>query len=434
MHKAVEQAIKLAKQKGATDCEVMLSQSVGQSISARKGDVETVEFNREKGMGITVYIDDKKGVAGCSDTSEDAIAETVQKAIDIASVTQADPCNGLPEKSKLATEFKDLQVYFDSDVNTQAAIDMAIEIEKLSLAQDKRIKQCDGAHVNLHTGETTYGNSLGFIQTRKGSRYGVSTVLIAENENGMQRDYWYDSKRDINDLISLESLAQRAATRTVQRLGAKAIPTKAVPVIFDSSIASGLISHFISAVSGGALYRKASFLCDSIGQQIFPEHMTLHENPFLPKGMGSCNFDAEGVAVKARDIVKDGVLQGYVLSSYSARRLGLETTGNAGGVHNLSLTHSDKDLFGLFKEMGTGFYVTELMGQGVNIITGDYSRGAAGFWIENGEVQFPVEGVTIASNLKDMFKNIVTVGNDVDKRGNIMSGSVLIDQMMVAGN
>lgn len=434
MTDTVKKVLELAQQLGATSCEVLHSESVGQSITVRGGDVETLEFNCDKGLGVTVYVGHKKGYVGSSDSRPEVLESIVQKALDIASCMQEDPCNGLPELDQLAEDFKDLDLYHEWKISPQEAIDLAITLEKRALSEDPRIKQCDGSHVNLHTTNQVYANSIGFIHEKKTSRNGLSCVLIAEDKNGMQRDYWYDAKRDPKDLMSVDLIARKAAERTTHRLNGRSIPTQTVPVLYDASIASGLISHFLSAISGGSLYRKSSFLCDSIGETVFSPIVTLFEDPFVPKGLASCNYDAEGVRVKQRNLVDQGVVQGYLLSSYSARRLGLQTTGNAGGVHNLFVKPGSEDLFGLFKKMDRGLYVTELMGQGVNITTGDYSRGASGYWIENGQIQYPVEGITIAGNLRDMFKNIVALGNDLDNRGAIITGSILLDHMMIAGS
>lgn len=430
----VQQTLALAKQHGATACEVLHSESIGQSITVRNKDVETLEFNRDKGLGVTVYIGQKKGFVGTSDTRPEVLESIVQKALDIAQCMQEDPCQGLPEPNQLATEFNDLDLYHEWDISPQHAIDLAIDLETRALAQDKRIKQSDGAYVNTLTSTQVYGNSLGFLHSNHTSRHSLSCVLIAQSEQGMQRDYWYDTKRDPNDLDTIDIIAKKAAERTTHRLNGKSIPTQTVPVLFDAGMAAGLISHFLNAISGGSLYRKSSFLCDSLGKTVFSPIVTLYEDPFLLKGLASCNYDAEGVKVRARNLVEKGVVNGYLLSTYSAKRLGMETTGNAGGVHNLIVQSGNQDLFGLFKTMGTGLYVTELMGQGVNITTGDYSRGAAGYWIENGEIQYPVEGITIAGNLKDMFKHIVAIGNDIDKRGAIITGSILVNELTIAGH
>lgn len=434
MIQTVEQTLKLAEQLGATACEVLFSESVGQSITVRKGDVETLEFNREKGLGVTVYIGHKKGFVGSSDTSPEAIESIVHKAMDIAQCMQEDSCSGLPSVDQLAEDFRELDLYHPWDITPQEAIDLAIDLERRATTQDSRIKQGDGAHVDTHTSTSVFANSIGFLHSKNTSRHGLSCVLIADSANGMQRDYWYDTKRDAKDLMSVEVIAKKAAERTIHRLNGKSVPTQTVPVLFDAGIAAGLISTFLSAISGGSLYRKSSFLCDSLGETVFSPIVTLFEDPFVPKALASCNYDAEGVKVTSRNLVDQGVLQGYLLSSYSARRLNLQTTGNAGGVHNLFVKPGDQDLFGLFKTMGTGLYVTELMGQGVNITTGDYSRGAAGYWIENGVIQYPVEGITIAGNLRDMFKDITHIGKDIDDRGAIITGSILLEKMMLAGS
>jgi PmbA protein len=430
----VKQTLKIAENLGATACEVLHSESIGQSITVRGGDVETLEFNREKGIGVTVYVGHKKGFVATSDTRLDVIESIVQKALDIAQCMQEDLCNGLPQPDQLAENFRDLDLYHEWDITPQQAIDLAIDLEKRATSQDPRIKQGDGAHVNTHTSHQVFANSIGFMHGKQTSRHGLSCVLIAESNGGMQRDYWYDSKRDPRDLMAVEVIARKAAERTTHRLNGKSISTQTVPVLFDAGMAAGLISHFLSAISGGSLYRKSSFLCDSLGKTVFSPIVTLFEDPFVPKGLASCNYDAEGVKVSSRNLIDQGVLQGYLLSCYSARRLDLQTTGNAGGVHNLFVKPGDKDLFGLFKKMNKGLYITELMGQGVNLTTGDYSRGASGYWIENGEIQYPVEGITIAGNLRDMFKNIVAIGTDIDDRGAIITGSILVEKMMIAGS
>jgi PmbA protein len=427
-------ALDYAKQQGADQAEVMLSHTKGLDVTARNHDVETVEFTQDKGLGITVYLGKKKANVGSSDTTQAAIRNAVDKAIEIATHIQEDKFSGLPEQQELATEFQELDLYHPWDLTFEHAIELAVDLEKRATAQDVRIKQCDSANVAAQQGTHVYGNSLGFLRDMQTTRQTLSCVLIAEENGKMQRDYWYDCKRDAKDLYTLDEIAEIAAERATQRLGAKSIKTQKVPVVFDAGMAAGLLSSFISAISGGALYRKSSFLCDHLGKQVFAPHIRIHENPFLPKGLGSCNYDAEGVRVRARDIVSDGVLQSYVLSSYSARRLGLKTTGNAGGVHNLMIDPGKYDLAGLLHTMDKGLYITELMGQGVNIITGDYSRGAAGFWVENGQIQYPVEGITIAGNLRDMFMNVKEVGSDIDDRGNIITGSLLIDGMTAAGN
>ncbi len=392
-------ALDYAKKQGASQSEVMLSTGTGLDVTARNHDVETVEFTQDKGLGITVYMGKQKATAGSSDTTHEAIQNMVNKAIEIAQHMQADEYAGLPDESELATEFKDLDLYHPWDLSFDKAIHMAVELEKLACSYDIRIKQCDGAHVVAQTGMHVYGNSIGFLHGFKTSRQGLSCVLIAQSNEKMQRDYWFDTKRDAKDLLSIQTIAQTASERATQRLDAKPIKTQKIPVIFDAGMAAGLISNFITAISGGALYRKSSFLCDHLGKQIFAPHIRIHENPFLRKGLGSCNYDCEGVRPQQRDIVKDGVLQSYVLSTYSARRLGLKTTGNAGGIHNVTIDPGKHDLTGLIQTMDKGLYITELMGQGVNVVTGDYSRGAAGFWIENGKIQYPVEGITIAGNL-----------------------------------
>lgn len=429
----VQQTLDYAKKQGATDCEVMLNLTQGQDVSARKGDVENVEFTRARGLGVTVYVGQKKAAVGTSDIHPSSVHAAVDKALDMANAMEADIYAGLPDKADLATEFRNLDAYHPWNLDSEQAIEKAIALEAKALRLDSRIKQSDGVHVSTRTSQGIYGNSLGFLHSTETTRHGLTCIMIAEHEGNMQRDYGYDSKRDPADLMSEDTVAQMAVERTVRRLGAKPVKTQSCDVIFEANVASSLLSHLISAISGGALYRKSSFLCDALGEQLFPEFVRIHEDPFLPKGLGSACFDLDGVQTQARDIIEQGVLKGYVLSTYSARRLNLKTTGNAGGVHNLTIEPGSQDLTGMIQAMGRGLLVTELMGQGVNLVTGDYSRGASGFWVENGAIQHPVEGVTIAGNLRDMFKGLTAVGCDVDNRGNIRTPSLWLSKMMLAG-
>jgi len=428
----VANALDLAKKKGASTAEAGMSFSDGLNVTVRLGEVETLEYNRDRSLGVTVYLGQHKGSASTSDWSQKALEDTVEAACAIARYTGEDPSAGLADADRMAKEVLDLDLCHPWDLSAEQAIELAKECED-EARSNEQISNSEGATVSKRSGLSVYGNTHDFLMGYAGTRQSMSCSVIAEDDAGMQRDYWYTIARDANDLETAKMVGQKAAQRTLSRLNAKKLKTAQVPVILQAEVATGFFQHFVSAISGGNLYRQSSFLLDHIGKTIFPESMQIQEQPHLKKGLGSASYDSEGVATAARSIVNDGVLQGYVLSSYSARKLGLETTGNAGGVHNLQVKPGDYDLQGMMKEMDSGLLVTELMGQGINIVTGDYSRGAAGFWIENGEIQYPVEEITIAGNLRDMFKQIVHVGNDVDMRGNIQSGSVLIENMTLAG-
>ena len=422
-----------SKKQGATDAEAGLNIESGLSVTARLGDVETIEHHREQGLGVTVYIGKRKGSASTTDLSTASIKETVSAACSIARYTSEDNYAGLPDKARLATEFPDLDLYYPWPVSVEEATSMTIECEDAARSWHKEISNSEGATVNSHQGLRIMGNTLGFFHGYSTTRHSLSCSVIGQRGDSMQRDYWYSVARNAENLESVVEVGKKAAERTIRRLEGRSLSTRSSPVLYSAEIASGLIGSLISAVSGGNLYRKSSFLLDALGKQIFPEFIDIHERPHLKNALGSALYDAEGVATRNRDIVVDGVLKSYVLSSYSARKLGMETTGNAGGVHNLIIDTGDSDFDGLLTKMNTGLLVTELIGQGVNMVTGDYSRGAAGFWVENGEVQYPVEGITIAGNLKDMFLGIVAVGNDIDYRGNIRTGSILVDHMAIAG-
>ena len=419
---------------GASAAEAALSVESGLSVTVRMGEVETIEHNRDKGLGITVYFGHRKGSASTSDFSLKAVKETVKAACDIARYTEDDPFSGLPDKNTMATDIADLGLYHPWELNTDEAVALATECEDAARAEDKRISNSEGGSVSSHTGIRVYGNSQGFLNGYSTSRHSMSASMIAEQEGAMQRDYWYSVNRDANKLESASDIGKHAAKRTVERLGAKGMPTGQVPVIFKSEVAKGLLSHFLSGVRGGAQYRKSSFLLDHLGKQIFPERFRLDERPHIIGALGSAPYDNEGVITQPRDLITDGVLQGYVLDSYAARRLDMQSTGNSGGVHNLFINHDDVSLDAMLKDMGKGLLITEVMGQGVNTVTGDYSRGASGFWVENGEIQYPVEEFTIASRLQDMFMGLQQVGNDLDTRGSVVTGSWLIDNMTVAGS
>ena len=422
-----------AKRQGASAAEAGVNAESGLSVTVRLGEVETVEHNRDKGLGVTVYFGQRKGSASTSDFSREAIRETVGAACAIAKYTAEDPCAGLADAERMAARIPDLDLFHPWELSAERAIELAAECEAAAQAVDKRITNSEGATVSSHAGNRVYGNSHGFLGAYRSSRHSVSCAVIADDGHGMQRDYWYTVARDSADMEAVRSVGQRAGERTVRRLGGKRLSTRQAPVLFVADVAGGLFGNFVRAVRGESLYRKSSFLLDQLGEKIFPEFMHVHEQPHLKKALGSAPFDSEGVATQARDLITAGVLQGYVLDSYAARKLGMQTTGNAGGVHNLTIDPGSHDLAGLLKEMGSGLLVTEMMGMGVNIVTGDYSRGAAGFWVENGAIQYPVEEITIAGNLRDMFKGIVAVGSDVETRGNTRTGSVLIDRMTIAG-
>jgi PmbA protein len=423
-----------AKFLGATAAEVEISTSLGQDVTVRLGEVETIEHHRDKGLGITVYIGQKRGNASTTDLSREAIERTVKAALAIAKYTAADEFAGLADVGRLARPpFADLGLYYPWKLNVEDAIEMGKRMEAAAFAVDKRINNSEGASVSTSESDFIYANSAGFIGGYPTSRHSASCTMIATSKNGMQRDYWYAVSRDEHGLESAETIGRIAGERTVARLNAKKIASCDVPVLFEAPVASGLIGSFVGAVSGSALYRKASFLQDSIGETVFSPIVSIHEDPAIRGGLASGPFDAEGVTAVARDVVKAGVLQGYFLATYSAKKLGLQTTGNAGGNHNLTVAPGELDFVGLLKKMNRGLVVTELMGQGVNNVTGDYSRGAAGFWVENGEIAYPVEEITIAGNMKQMLKDIVAIGNDELALGSKRVGSILIERMSIAG-
>lgn len=423
-----------AAKHGATACEVDVSEGFGESVTVRRDEVETIEYNRDKGIGVTVYLGQRRGHASTSDFSANALKATVEAALSIARFTAEDDCAGLPEAKLLAKQPMDLDLYHPWRINVAEAIELARRCEQAAFAVSPRITNSEGASISVQQSHFVSANSLGFLDGFATSRHYISCSVIAGEGDDMQRDDWYSSKRDPLELAAPEAIGDYAARRALSRLGARKLKTRKVPVIFDAPLAAGLLGSFVQAVSGGALYRKSTFLTDSLGKQIFPKFVQIAERPHIPKALASSPFDDDGVATHDRDVVKDGVLQGYFLSTYTARKLGMATTGNAGGSHNLIATAGKHDLQGLLKQMGTGLLVTELLGQGVNYVTGDYSRGAAGYWVEKGEIAYPVHEITIAGNLKDMFQGIVAIGNDVLVRGSKQIGSVLINQMTVAGN
>ncbi|SFW19531.1 metalloprotease PmbA [Nitrosovibrio sp. Nv17] len=423
-----------ARKAGATACETDVSDGFGQTVTVRRGEVETIEYNRDKGLSVTVYLGHKRGHASTSDFSPQAVSDTVAAALSIAGHTATDECSGLADADLLARELPDLDLFFPWELPVERAIDLAHSCEVAAFAVDKRIINSEGASVSLNESQFVYANSLGFMGGYPSSRHSISCAVIAGQDNAMQRDYWYSTVRDASELEQAESIGRKAGQRSIARLGARKIATCEVPVLFEAPVAASLIGHFVSAVSGGNLYRKSSFLLDSIGKQVFPRSVQLREAPHLRKGLASTAFDDEGVATRERKLVENGVVQDYFLGSYSARKLGLRTTGNAGGNHNLILDNGTAlEFSALLQTMGKGLLVTELLGQGVNAVTGDYSRGAAGYWVEDGEIRHAVEEITIAGNLADMFLGIAAAGNDIIIRGSKQCGSLLIDRMTVAG-
>ena len=430
----VADALAEARKHGASSAEAGLSVDRGLSVNVRLGEVETIEHHRSQGLGITVYFGQRKGSASTTDLRADALAETVAAACRIAQYAAEDPFAGLPDAAFLATEFPDLDLYHPWDLAPDEAIALALECETAARDYHPAIVNSEGASVSTYEGQRVLGNSLGFVHGYSSSRHSIACSVIGESGDSMQRDDWWSVARSREDLEAPAAVGVQAATRTIRRLDARSLTTRQCPVIFAADVAGGLLGHFIGAIRGGNLYRKSSFLLDCLDQQIFPEFLSMHEQPHLLRGLGSAPYDSEGVATRAHDLVTAGVLKSYVLSTYSARKLGMQTTGNAGGVHNLIVEHGDMDLNALLRKMGTGLLVGDLMGQGVNLVTGDYSRGAAGFWIENGEIAYPVEEITIAGNLRNMYMNIIAVGNDVDRRGSVRTGSILLGEMTVAGN
>ena len=428
-----QQLLDHARAGGASAAEVDVSEGFGQSVTVRRGEVETIEYNRDKGIGVTVYVGQRRGYASSSDFSLDAMRATVDAALSIARFTAEDDAAGLPDRSLLATEFRDLDLYHPWDLPVETAIDIARRCEDAAFAVSPDIRNSEGASVSAQQSQFVSANSLGFMAGYASSRQYVSCSVIAGEGDGMQREDWYASRRAAGDLPPAEAIGEYAARRALSRLDARRVRTTRVPVLFEAPLAIGLLGHFVQAASGGALYRKSSFLLDSLGKQIFPKHINISERPHLPRAMGSGMFDDDGVATRDREVVESGVLNGYFLSTYSARKLGMQTTGNAGGSHNLILQSGTQSLDDLIRGIKRGLLVTELLGHGVNYVTGDYSRGAAGYWIENGEIAYPVQEITIAGNLRDMFKGIQAVGSDALVRGSKQSGSVLIDRMRIAG-
>jgi PmbA protein len=434
LRQIVADMLAAARRGGASAAEADASEGFGQTVTVRRGEAETIEYSRDKTIGITVYIGRQRGHASTTDFSKQAMREAVEAALSIARFTAADEFAGLPDEDMLAREIPDLDLWHPWVLPVERAIEAAAACEGAGLAVDPRLANSEGATVSTQESHFIYGNSLGFLAGYPGSRHSVWCSLIAGQGDAMQRDDWYETSRDAVELPRIESVGRRAGERAARRLGARKISTTQVPVLFEAPVAAGLLAHFVAAVSGGSLYRKSSFLLDSAGTPVFAERVNLVERPHEKKGLASAPFDDEGVATRARDVVRGGVLQGYFLGTYAARKLGLRSTGNAGGSHNLILQDTGQDFAGLLRAMGTGLLVTELLGHGVNPVTGDYSRGAAGYWVEGGEIAYPVQEITIAGNLKDMFRGIAAIGNDVVLRGARQCGSILIERMTIAGD
>ncbi len=430
----VEQTLAEAVAQGVDQAEVAVSHDLGLSATARLGEVESLEYTNDRGIGVTVYRDQRKGSASTSDLSTEAIHEAVRKACTFASLTATDQFAGLADAALMCRAVPDLDLDHPWHLDSSTAIEMAIRCEQSAVKSDRRIQNSEGATVSSDRGVRAYGNTHGFVDAFRKSSHSVSCAVLAVEGDEMQRDYYYTAARDAGDLEDIVAVGEKAAHRAVARLQARKIKTTRAPVIFVPELARGFIGHAIGAISGGAQYRKASFLLGAAGETIFPEFVWIEERPHLAKGMASAPYDAEGVATYDRDIVAAGVLRGYVLSSYSARRLGLATTANAGGAQNLIVRGEGGSLAAFTEQMGTGLIVEELIGRGVNGVTGDYSRGAVGHWVENGEIQFPVQEVTIAGNLRDLYKRIAAVGSDQDLRSGIRCGSVLVEEMTIAGN
>ncbi len=433
LQQLAEDVLKHASTKGATACEVDVSEGFGQSVTVRCDEVETIEFNRDKGIGITVYSGQRKGYASTSDFSTQALRETVEAALNIARFTAEDDCAGLADAALMARDCPDLDLYHPWALSVEEAIETARRCEQAAFDANPLVSNSEGASISTQQAHFVSANSLGFMGGYPTSRHYISCSVIAGEQDAMQRDDWYTTHRDARHLDNPQQVGRIAAERAVARLGGRKVKTGEFPVIFEAQLAGGLLGSLVHAASGGALYRKSSFLIDHLGKRIMPDFVQIAERPHIPCGLGSAAFDSDGVATRDRDIVTDGILQGYFLSAYTARKLGMQTTANAGGSHNLIIQPGQHDLDGLLAQMGRGLLVTELLGHGINYVTGDYSRGAAGYWVENGKIVHPVEEITIAGNLKHMLAGIVAVGNDVQIRGTKQTGSILIDRMTIAG-
>jgi PmbA protein len=429
----VEDLLTEAKKQGASSAEAGVSSDMGLSVNVRLGEVETIEHTRDQGLGISVWFGQRKGSSSTSDFSDEAVRDAVRAACNIARYTNEDPYTGLADRELMATDIPDLDLYHPWNVEVEEAIDLGIECEDAARSVDPRITNSEGASLNTHSGLQIYGNSHGFVGGYPSSRHSISCAVVGQEDDSMQRDYWYSSARSRDMLESPGLIGKKAGERTLARLGARRIATQEAPVIFQAEMAVGLLRSFIGAVSGSALYRHSSFLLDQLGKQVFPKFVRIHEKPLLPGGLASAAFDSEGVATRDKDFISDGILQSYALDTYSARKLNMQTTANAGGVRNLFIEPGDMDLEALIRTMDRGLLVTEMMGSGLNMVTGDYSRGAAGFWVEHGEIQHPVEEITIAGNLKQMFAGLQAVGRDLDPRTSFRTGSWLVESMTIAG-
>ena len=430
----VGEALDVARSQGVDQAEVAVSHDIGLSATARLGDVENLEYTNDRGIWITVYRDSRKGSASTSEVSADAIREAVGKAVAFAQYTAQDEYAGLADANRMCKDIPDLQLDHLWTIDADRAIELAVKCEAAALSFDKRITNSEGATVWTNRGVRAYGNTHGFSGAYAKTSHSISCAVLGDADGGMERDYYYSSARDPAGLQDPGEIGETAARRTINRLGARKISTTRAPVVFTAELARGFIGHAMSAIAGGAQYRRSSFLLDAVGESVFPDFVDIAERPHLPKGMASVPYDAEGVATWDRDVVSGGKLQGYILSSYSARRLGLETTANAGGAQNLVVSSNADGKEALLSQMGTGLLVEELIGQGVNIVTGDYSRGAVGHWVEDGEIKYPVHEVTIAGNLRDLYSRIVAIGSDRDLRGGIRCGSLLVDGMTIAGS
>ena len=431
---AVSFAIETAQKAGAT-AEVGVTKVSGLSVSTRLQEIENVEFTNDGALGISVYLGQQKGNASTSDLSDEAIKNTVEAALAIAKYTSPDDCTGLADKELMAFEAPDLALYHSANVDVEQATKLALEAEKSALEYDAKIVNSNGASFNSHTGVRVYGNTHGMLQSYLSSRYSLSCSVIGGELDQLENDYEYTVSREFDALSSADWVGQNCAKKVIARLNPQKLTTREVPVIFLNDVATGLISHLTGAISGGSLYRKSSFLLDHLGKQVLPDWFQISERPHLLKRLASTPFDSEGVRTQDLEIIQDGVLQTYLLTSYSGRKMGMQSTGHAGGIHNwLVKPNLTGGLTALLRQMGTGLLVTDVMGQGVNIVTGDYSRGAAGFWVENGEIQYPVAEITIAGQLQDMLKNIVAVADDIEHRSNIQTGSILLDKMKISGN
>ena len=429
-----EDVLKHAKSKGATACEVDVSEGFGQSVTVRCNEVETIEFNRDKGIGITIYSGQRKGYASTSDFSAQALRETVEAALDIARFTAEDDCAGLADAALMAKDVPDLDLYHPWALTVEDAIETARRCEQAAFEASPLVSNSEGASISTQQAHFVSANSLGFMGGYPTSRHYISCSVISGEQDAMQRDDWYTTHRDARRLDDAAQVGRIAAERAVARLGGRKVKTGEFPIILEAPLAGGLLGSLVHAASGGALYRKSSFLIDQLGKKIMPDFVNIAERPHIKCGLGSASFDSDGVATRDRDLVSNGILQGYFLSTYTARKLGMQTTANAGGSHNLIIESGELGLEGLMAKMGRGLLVTELLGHGINYVTGDYSRGAAGFWIEDGKIAYPVEEITIAGNLKDMLAGIVAVGNDVQVRGSKQTGSIMLERMTVAGD